>query len=167
MTKVRVDYQAYIHSKDWQQKSRKFRSIMFDRCAVFPFLKSNQTHHMTYANLSRELLLRDCIPLSNFVHHGIVHPVSRLFHRRHDIHAVRFFVNWLLLRPSLLFWLLVLGLANLWAKLIGKKMVAAIAFVFTGVFGYALLQPTFLPSEYKYVYAIAAYVCLVCHSVFE
>ena len=165
--KPKVNYQSYIHSREWQQKSRKYRGIMFNRCSVFPFLKSGSTHHMTYSNLGREVLLRDCVPLSNTTHYYIVHPIARLFHKKHDIHSVRFFVNWLLLRPLFLFWFILLSFLKLWSKLIGRKLVAAIAITLAGIFGYALWQPTFLLPGYQWFYAIGCYVSLVCYSVFE
>ena len=167
MTKAKVEYQSYIHSREWQQKSRKMRGIMSDRCAVFPFLKSNNTHHMTYANLGREVLLRDCIPLNGFVHNGIVHPIARLFHRRHDIHSVRFLLNWLVLRPSLMFWLTVFGFASLWAMLISKRLVAVISFGLAALFGHAILSTPTASIRDKCIFWFITYVFLVCSLVFD
>jgi hypothetical protein len=58
-------------SPEWREMSRKFRNMSGNRCGVLPWLRANCSHHLTYDNLCEEKYIRDCIPLSNAVHHWI------------------------------------------------------------------------------------------------
>lgn len=153
------DYYTYINSPEWHRKSKAFQRVMFNRCAVFPFLKSHDAHHMTYRNLKHEIFLRDCVPLSKFVHRDIVHPVSRLFHRKHDIRWIRFLFNWLLLRPMCVLWFCVLGMACLFMQAVGRKITLIVLELLVLVFGYLALRHP--------VYWFACYVFGVCFLVFK
>ena len=145
-------YHTYITSPEWRRKTAIFRHLMRDRCAVLPLLKSNDAHHMTYANLEHEIFLRDCVPLSKVVHLSIVHPVSRLFVYKHDIHFIRFFVNWLFLRPICLFWFLSFLAIGFLSKLIGQKITLTILELLVLVFGYlALLHPIYWVAVFVFV----------------
>lgn len=145
-------YYTYIHSPEWRRKATVFRHLMRDRCAVLPLLKSNDAHHMTYANLEREIFLRDCVPLSKFIHLGIVHPISRLFLYKHDIHFVRFFVNWLFLRPICLFWFLSFLAIGFLSKLIGQKTTLICLEVLILLAGYlALSRPIYWVAVFVFV----------------
>ncbi len=70
------EYLAYINSRKWKTRSKEIRLINGNRCILFPWLKSNETHHMTYRNLKKELLIRDVVPLSRFAH-KLIH--SKIF----------------------------------------------------------------------------------------
>lgn len=154
-----MNYHAYLASPEWHRKASKIQRIMFKRCAVLPFLKSSDTHHMTYRNLEHEMFLRDCVPLSKFIHRDIVHPVSRLFHRKHDIKWIRFCFNWLLLRPSCLFWFIWLGLTLLFIQILGRKIPLTVIEFLVLVFGYlAIANP---------IYWLACYVLGVSFFVFK
>ncbi len=156
-------YLAYLGSDKWRQKSKAFRNVMLNRCCVLPFLKSNDAHHMTYANLEHEIFLRDVVPLSNFIHDGIVHPIARLIFLKHDNHTIRFFINWLLLRPSCLFWFAVLTLLNLLSKFIGRKNIAIASLMFAFTFGYIAS----VSLRYQLVYGALCFVFVNVYFVFE
>ena len=61
-------YLYYINSTEWKQKSRNIQKMTKNRCIVFPWLRSNHTHHLTYRNLKHEIAIRDCVPVSKFAH---------------------------------------------------------------------------------------------------
>lgn len=61
-------YQYYINSPEWKQKSKRIQKMTKNRCVVFPWLRSNHTHHLTYRNLKHEIAIRDCVPVSRFAH---------------------------------------------------------------------------------------------------
>ena len=65
-------YLNYIHSEEWREKSKRFRRATGDRCVLFPFLRSNHAHHLTYKNLESEQFVRDCVGL-NAWSHDLVH----------------------------------------------------------------------------------------------
>lgn len=156
-------YLAYLGSDKWRQKSKLFRNVMLNRCCVLPFLRSNDAHHMTYANLEHEIFLRDVVPLSNLIHDGIVHPIARLIFLKHDNHFIRFFINWLLLRPSCLFWFVTLTLLNLLSKIIGRKTIAIASIILAFAFGYiASVNP-----KYQLTYGAICFVFTNIYFVFE
>lgn len=65
-------YSHYIRSHQWRAKSKRAIARTKGRCCLFPWQKANHTHHLTYRNLGKELLIRDVVPLSK-VAHKIVH----------------------------------------------------------------------------------------------
>lgn len=74
------EYFSYINSPEWKGKSRFFRSLTNNRCSIFPWLKATDAHHLTYDNLRDEYYIKDCIPVSRFVH-NIIHnnPIGKFF----------------------------------------------------------------------------------------
>lgn len=153
-------YIEYINSDKWKQKSRVFRGVMLNRCSVFPFLISNDAHHMTYRNLEHEIFLRDVVPLSKGVH-SLVHKVARLGFLKHDNHFIRFILNWVLLRPSCLFWLVSLTLLNIASKIIGRKTVAIASLAFALIFGYVA------SVKYQLFYGLLCFAFTNFYFVFE
>jgi hypothetical protein len=73
-------YNSYIRSSNWYGKSAQFKAATGGRCALFPWLTANVSHHLTYDNLESERYIRDCIPLSNFAH-SLIHenPIGKFF----------------------------------------------------------------------------------------
>ena len=65
-------YRAYIRSADWYARRRFILKIWRNRCALFPWLKAGECHHLTYQHLEHETAWVDCIPLSKAAH-GIIH----------------------------------------------------------------------------------------------
>lgn len=66
------NYHAYIRSTPWYARRRKAFKLWKGRCALLPWLKAENYHHLTYDNLGSEWPIRDCIPLSRFAHR-VVH----------------------------------------------------------------------------------------------
>lgn len=81
-----INYHAYIKSPAWYARRRKAFRLWKGRCALFPWLKARDGHHLTYANLGHEWPLRDVLPLSRFAHR-VVH--CRLFWARGKPHSHR------------------------------------------------------------------------------
>ena len=155
-------YIEYINSDKWHNKSKWFRNVMLNRCAVLPFLKSSDAHHMTYANLEYEIFLRDVVPLSRGVH-STVHNICRVFFLKHDNHSIRFFVNWFLLRPSCLFWFLVLTTLNLASKVVGHKPIAIASILFASVFGYLAI----ITTKHQLVFNLFCFIFMNLYFVFK
>jgi hypothetical protein len=65
-------YLAYIHSTKWKHKSKHCQQLTKYHCIIFPWLRSNHAHHLTYHNLENEIPVRDIVPLSKIAH-SIVH----------------------------------------------------------------------------------------------
>jgi len=155
-------YIKYINSEEWHNKSKWFRNIMLNRCAVLPFLKSSDAHHMTYTNLEHEIFLRDVVPLSRCVH-STVHNICRVLFLKHDNHFIRFFVNWLLLRPSCLFWFAVLTLLNLLSKIIGRENLSITLLILTIIAGYLTVGN----ARYQVICGILTCIFAVTYIVFQ
>lgn len=85
-------YRSYTRSPEWRKKSVLFRKYTSGRCAVFPWLKASDSHHLTYVNLKSEIYIRDCIPVSRVVHNFIhYHPIG--LHWWSDIYGRRRWMN--------------------------------------------------------------------------
>jgi hypothetical protein len=65
-------YLTYVHSPEWKNKSKSCQQLTKNHCVVFPWLKSNHCHHLTYKNLKNEIPIRDTVPLSKTAH-SIIH----------------------------------------------------------------------------------------------
>lgn len=61
-------YKSYIRSADWYARRRNILKVWRNRCALFPWLKADECHHLTYQNLQHERAWVDCIPLSKTAH---------------------------------------------------------------------------------------------------
>ena len=48
MSKFSDPYVRYIRSSQWKRKSKWTRSLTRNRCCFFPFLRAEETHHLTY-----------------------------------------------------------------------------------------------------------------------
>jgi hypothetical protein len=75
-TKYSTQYLTYIKSIAWRKKSKKCRDLNRNRCVLYPWLKSNHTHHLHYRNLESELPIRDTVPLSEDAH-NLIHLTFR------------------------------------------------------------------------------------------
>lgn len=65
-------YYQYINSPKWKEKSKSCQQLTNNHCVVFFWLKSKNTHHLTYKNLGNEIPVRDLVPLS-LIAHWFVH----------------------------------------------------------------------------------------------
>ncbi len=73
-------YLNYLNSEGWRRKSRWVRGLTRNRCCLFPFLRANQAHHLTYYfilhfgwnDFGFELPCVHLVPLSETAH-KIVH----------------------------------------------------------------------------------------------
>lgn len=96
-----AEYDEYIQSPEWRQKSRDCQLLTRSRCILFPWKNSYCSHHLTYRNLKQELVIRDIVPLSaeahTFIHFGWG---GILWNDRH----YREIINWVL-RLLFLGWL--------------------------------------------------------------
>ena len=155
-------YLAYLGSAKWRQKSKAFRNVMLNRCSVLPFLKSSDAHHMTYSNLEHEIFLRDVVPLSRGIH-STVHNICRVFFLKYDNHFIRFFVNWLLLRPLCLFWFATLTVLNLLSKIVGHKPISIASMLFASVFGYL----TIVSPKYQFINGLFCFITANLYIVFK
>lgn len=88
-----LQYNAYIQSSKWRDKSRKIIKN-YPRCALFPWLRSRHCHHMTYANFQKESLWIDLMPLSKTGHKIIHFPL--LWNSRNPGHIPRILTNYYL-----------------------------------------------------------------------
>lgn len=66
------EYYDYVNSDEWKKKSTFIRKFFFNRCILFPWLKSKHTHHLTYANFKDEWIWYDVLPLSESGH-SLIH----------------------------------------------------------------------------------------------
>lgn len=94
------EYYDYINSTIWKDKSARFRRYTAGRCGIFPWLKASDAHHLTYDNFRDECYIKDCIPVSRFVHDFIhKNPIGLYFwddirgRRRWMNHALRVIVT--------------------------------------------------------------------------
>ncbi len=62
------EYNAWVVSPQWRAKSRRYCRSTQNTCVLFPWRTATHSHHLTYRNLTRELLIRDCVPLSREAH---------------------------------------------------------------------------------------------------
>ena len=154
-------YHEYLDSAEWHQKSKFFRSVMLNRDCVFPFLPSQDAHHMTYRNLTEEIFLRDAVPLNKTFHLNYLHPFMRLWHKKRDIPFLRFWVNWLILRPSCAFWFVWLTAIAIVTKTFGWKPVA----IMLGIIGTISILLTLKPNRFAWMHWVLSYACLVGYSV--
>lgn len=90
-------YKTYIISDEWRAKSRNVRDLTNNHCVLFPWMKANHAHHLTYQNMENEIPVRDIIPLSKTAH-SIVH--WRIFWKT----RLRIWMN-LILRLLAIFWI--------------------------------------------------------------
>lgn len=68
MTTTKPDYRAYIHSPRWRAKASSAAKLWRGRCALMPWLPSQDYHHLSYENLGIERPWFDCLPLSRSAH---------------------------------------------------------------------------------------------------
>jgi len=87
-------YKSYILSSDWYARRRAVLKIWRNRCALFPWLKADECHHLTYRNLTREIPWRDCLPLSKAAHRLVHHPVIWQSRKPHSIRRRGFNLLW-------------------------------------------------------------------------
>lgn len=76
MKKLSPEYREYIRSDRWRKGWRR-KSTMYLVCGldtIFPFLPAHHADHITYTNLTKELPLRDLVPLNKTVHLRMVTP---------------------------------------------------------------------------------------------
>ena len=92
-------YIQYIRSKKWRDFCNYVHATTGHHCVLFPWLKSNHVHHLHYANLEKEVIVFDVVPLSRFAHSIIHFPI--LWKNK----KIRFYVN-ILLRVLYIFWFL-------------------------------------------------------------
>ena len=125
-------YLNYLNSPTWQKKSRWVRGLTRNRCCLFPFLRANQAHHLTYYlilhwgwnNFGFELPVAHLVSVSETAH-KIVH------YRWLWKQPVRFFINtylriafvilWTIFKPlwSIPFWF---GVYWLWQNVLSDKL---------------------------------------------
>ena len=89
-------YRTYINSPKWKLKSSNCRKRTYDRCALLPWLRAHHAHHLTYRNLTNEMIIRDIVPLNRYVHRVIHFPIFW------KIPPVRFAINWYLRLATLI-----------------------------------------------------------------
>ena len=58
-------------SPEWKKKSKHVQRMTSNHCILFPWIKSNHAHHLTYQNLEREMPVRDIVPLSKTAVKGL------------------------------------------------------------------------------------------------
>jgi hypothetical protein len=92
-------YKTYIVSPEWRAKSNRCIALTRKRCILFPWLRARHTHHLTYRNLTKEIPIRDTVPLSKCAHWLVHLPI---FWKS----GLRPFVNWIL-RFLFLVWLVI------------------------------------------------------------
>jgi hypothetical protein len=66
------EYLTWIKSAQWREKSKMIQKVSGNYCVLFPCLKSRHCHHLTYRNMTKEKVFRDCVPLS-ITAHKLVH----------------------------------------------------------------------------------------------
>lgn len=120
-------YQAYIRSPKWRIKSRTAIKLWGGRCALFPFLKANHTHHLSYVNLTNEWYFFDIIPVNEWIHFKICH--SRIFWKKRKKHSKRRWIGANLFRIialtniilRVLIWLITTIIISIFNLIIHKK----------------------------------------------
>lgn len=65
-------YTIHLESPVWQRKSRRCLQSTRYRCALLPWMRAINAHHLHYGNIEREWLIRDLVPLS-WLGHRIAH----------------------------------------------------------------------------------------------
>jgi hypothetical protein len=90
------EYREYMQSFVWHEKSNKCKNATKRICVLFPWLKANHSHHLTYKNFKKEVIVRDIVPLSK-VAHKIVH--IELFYNT----KIKLMVNYYLRIATILF----------------------------------------------------------------
>jgi hypothetical protein len=93
------EYYQYIQSSEWREKSKACQRLTKNYCVLFPWLKSNHTHHLSYNNFKNEKPLIDLVPLSK-VAHSIIH--FSLFWK---VKKVRLIIN-IVLRLLMIIWVI-------------------------------------------------------------
>jgi len=63
-----AEYRAYIASPAWRKRADRCFGLTHRRCALLPWLRAIEAHHLHYRNLRREWVLRDTVPLSALAH---------------------------------------------------------------------------------------------------
>lgn len=92
------EYLDYIKTPQWRNKSKQIQGMSANHCILFPWLKSNDAHHLTYKNLKNEIPIRDIVPLSRYAHNIVHLPIFwKTF--------LRIWINWLL-RSLAIFWII-------------------------------------------------------------
>lgn len=64
------EYQAYLLSDEWHEKSNEVKSRAGYRCQLCNSDRSLQAHHRTYANVKTDAEIEDCICLCKTCHRG-------------------------------------------------------------------------------------------------
>ncbi len=77
---MKVDYCAYIKSKEWYAKHKDWLLGSGYRCSMFPWVKCGKgypyrIHHKAYDNVGKETLWKDVIVLCPFAHDFIIHGI--------------------------------------------------------------------------------------------
>ncbi len=77
---MKINYRAYIQSKEWYGKHKFWLLESNYRCSMFPWIqcgkgKPYRMHHKTYDNVGDEALWKDVIVLSPFAHDFIIHGI--------------------------------------------------------------------------------------------
>jgi hypothetical protein len=70
-------YRNYINSDQWRKGWRRglTMQLLLGRDAICPLLKAHHADHLHYKNLTRELPLRDLVPLNKTIHLRIITPL--------------------------------------------------------------------------------------------
>ena len=101
------EYLAVLRSGRWKRLRVLCFALTWGRCAVYPLLQASDLDHLHYFALGRELPWFDVIPLSRFVHRGLVTPGRRIFGYAFINAILRIaFALWLLLDGSLIYFVL-------------------------------------------------------------
>ena len=79
-----MNYNDYLNSSHWHNKTKAWRTIAFGRCAMFPFIRGYHCHHVSYKNFGNEKYKRDIVVLSPFAHKFIIHGVLSGFKRPNE-----------------------------------------------------------------------------------
>lgn len=74
------EYRAYINSSEWKRGWRRGLTLwlLFGRDCILPIFPAHDADHVTYRNLTRELPLRDLVPLNRVMHRQIITPLRDL-----------------------------------------------------------------------------------------
>lgn len=132
-------YLNYLNSEGWRSKSRWVRGLTGNRCCLFPFLRANQAHHLTYYWIGKlgwndfgfELPVVHLVSLSETAHKIVHFPF--LWKQ-----PVRFFVNTYLRVTFILLWTVFnllwsipfwFGVYWLWQNLLSDKVMPLIDLV--------------------------------------
>ncbi len=66
------EYYSYMRSPKWRRKSQFCHRLTGHRCALLPWRRSEECHHLHYFNFKHEVPWVDIVPLSR-LGHSIVH----------------------------------------------------------------------------------------------